>query len=385
MEFPIYKACEGCVAKFTSKTEGKYIYLTSEFRHLKIGTKVDVPVDDSVLSEPTLEQYLLALPAPYGELAAKRYKERPFPKAESNLERKKNETPASVLWEAFEWDKTEEGFDFWHNVTKGQSPEIKSKKIESKEMKDFYCESSKEFAEFVNKLLVGRTKDSKIDKAIYEYTKFSVFRVGLGSIWHFADTRDFGAEKVTQGEFLDRILNLPLPKKEIKFDCKILTYTPILKNEKVEIGCQTFDLKELMEFWKAYEKWLTEAPVINTKPFYTDSSTELRAYVKAFYNNNTMGNPKDAYDLLVCNKHGEVTGDSSSKPRDEVRGEKVTNGQFIDRIQSLKAIKKGIKIPLRDSWSAEVTEGFVNVAGYSVKHEEIEKFFVELEKVKNNA
>ncbi len=379
MKFPIYKECEGCVAEFTSKTEGKYIYLTPDFQYLKIRTITDAPVDDSVWSEPTLEHYLLALPAPYGELAAKRYKEKPHDSAVKSFQRMSEKTPTTVLWIAFEWSETEEGSDFWLKVSKGQSPEIKSNKIESKEMKYFCCDSTLEFAEFVNKLAVGKLK---IDKIINEYTKFSVFRVG--NIWHLG-TRDFSANKVTQGEFLDQILNLPVLKKEIKLDCKILTYTPILKNEKVEIGCKTFNLKELMEFKEVYKKWLDQTPVIDTRPFHTDSSEELRGYVKAFYKDNHIGSPNDPYDFLCCPQDGNVSGDMNFKSRKEARGEKVTNGQFIDRLQSLKAEKKSIKISLKDSGSAEVSKDFVNVAGYSVKHEEINKFFVELEKVQNNA
>ncbi len=315
--------------------------------------------------------YLLLLPAPYGEMAYKNFDQKYFGKRWNG----KEFTKEKVLIKAFNWSLTPQGGDFWDEVYYGKFPEIK-KQTENKEMteekQNIQTKITPAFAEFIKshpKAKIGSPHDNESKMAVL----YSGTQVG-GTNINFLSS-DFGYKQVSNGEFIDALDALPEIKKEKTLSFEVLGHYPIV-GENVKIGCQTFELESCKKFAAEYEEWKSGPADWNTvSRFSTESSISLRKFIYSlrpelccFPHWEVETN---CYPFLVFSLTSEpIGGDHYAK------GEKLTTGQFIDKVINLKKERKFKKIRLGGIEVCLSEEGGMTVYGL-IPHEMIEKLIKE--------
>ncbi len=137
-EYPIYKVRAGEYPETPGTLTCRFINIDHGFRYHS-GNPVynddtaglRSPHTHSFWRDPeTLEEWLLCLPHPYGEMAVKARADQP----EDIFERyyrgdlSKIENPYNALFKAFDWSKSELGDKFWVQVRQNSLPEIPQKK-----------------------------------------------------------------------------------------------------------------------------------------------------------------------------------------------------------------------------------------------------------------
>jgi len=248
-------------------------------------------------------------------------------------------------------------------------------------MKDIYTDSTLDFRNFILSMVQGKEiYVSDIAGALSNYANLFFCR-SKGTVVSFLTCEGpaYG-KKVTQGQFLDALASFKPAPSEIKFDCNIFGYNPVLKDGKITIGCQEFEVESIKEFAARYKKWKESPAKVEIADCYTDSSAALRAYVKEICPrgiDNCIYGPFDTYKYCSV-LHGVLTGD------DNKRGSNyLTPGQFIDRILSAKPVRENVKISRLGAGTGIITENGVETVHGTISHGIVDSFLAEFnEKVK---
>lgn len=315
-------------------------------------------LDDEKELEP--RDYLLLFPAPYGEMAYNLFDQKYFDEAAGNKEL----TSENVLNRAFGWDGTPQKGDFWFKVWRGKSPEI-SQQTEKQTMKEnIQTEVTPAFAAFIQSHPKARIR------AEYEGNDTIVALYCESKRINFLK-RDHGYKKVTQGEFIDALNALQDAPKEVTLDFQVVGHYPIV-GENVKIGCQTFELENLKKFAAEYKTWTEQQGGFDCEDFYTDSSTELRQFIYSLRPDLCCYREYDFKSHYPCLSFSSWSNEPIGGNSSSCSGEKLTVGQFIDKVANLKKERPQTKINLGGIEVSVSEKGGMTVYGL-ISHETIEK------------
>jgi len=319
----------------------------------------------SSYSDEKLEprDYLLLFPAPYGKMAYNLFDQEYFDKNWRGNEFTKEE----VLVRGFDWVKTPQKGDFWYQVCYGQSPEI-SQQTEKQIMKEnIQTEVTPAFAAFIQSHPKAKIKSEYSARTLVAV----LYLKEKSNSINFLSSDNYGHKKVTQGEFIDALNFLPDEPKEVTLDFQVVGHYPII-GENVKIGCQTFELEDLKKFAAEYKTWTEQQGGFNCEDFYTESSTELRQFVYSLRPDLCCYREEDFSSSYRCLSFSSWSNEPIGGNPLSFHGEKLTVGQFIDKVANLKKERPPTKIQLGGIEVSVSEKGGMTVYGL-ISHETIEK------------
>ncbi len=269
MTYPIYTVYTGgnneqlrMTCKYTSIRNCIHIYDKYDPKgHGKVNEYALAHTDSSHRAPKDLEEWLLCLPHPFGELAVKRAKEQPEYCHPGRY--KQIVDPVSALTKGFNWSYTDEART-WAELSrflKGaveHLPEFPEIKKETKEMKRIYIftENRPGLAEFVKSILSEKA-GILLDRGPSNSEKFACF--GNMQFWgtRFQTLEEYS--EVSYAEFIKQISELP-DKPKVKEPVTLPGFpvdsmNTVIAKETINIGCQTLTKEEWLALKEKVNAW----------------------------------------------------------------------------------------------------------------------------------